>query len=197
MPVDGAREGHPWPGRLMRKAFLFALLIALFGQVTSAIDLPAPPPGFAWQEIPELKAAFLKPNGWFFKREEQKGTLAYFITQESIEQTGRFRTGLTVNVFRALKKNTAVARGKNLIDKMAHDRNGESWAKQVGPFQEFGCLVKDTDSNGTIVMHAIAVANPDTDTLYLFIFESPQPDWDTSWKAGKTIMETLVLDDEI
>lgn len=40
------------------------------------MDLPPPPSGFSWQEVPELKAAFLKPNGWFFKREEEKGTLA-------------------------------------------------------------------------------------------------------------------------
>jgi hypothetical protein len=55
-------------------------------QNIAAIDVPPPPPGFTWQEIPELKAAFLKPNGWFFKREEQKATLAYFITKEKHRQ---------------------------------------------------------------------------------------------------------------
>jgi hypothetical protein len=71
------------------------ILLALFAvipvQTIAAIDVPSPPPGFTWQEIPELKAAFLKPNGWFFKREEQKGTLAYFITKEDIGKNGQFQ----------------------------------------------------------------------------------------------------------
>lgn len=97
----------------MTKLVLLALLIffvTLSVQTIAAIDVPPPPPGFTWQEIPELKAAFLKPNGWFFNREEQKGTLAYFITKENIETNGQFQTGLTVNVFH-LKKDPAVERG--------------------------------------------------------------------------------------
>jgi hypothetical protein len=80
-------------------------LASFFVPAVPAIDQPAPPPGFTWQEIPELKAAFLRPTGWFFKREEVNGTLAYYITRESIENGGAFQTGLTVNVFRHKKTN--------------------------------------------------------------------------------------------
>ena len=103
--------------KLMTKFVLLALLtlfVALSVQTIAAVDVPPPPPGFTWQEIPELKAAFLKPSGWFFKREEQKGTLAYFITKENIDKNGQFQTGLTVNVFH-LKKDPAVERGKYII----------------------------------------------------------------------------------
>jgi len=41
--------------------------------------------------VSELKAAFLRPQAWFFKREEQKGTLAYFITKEEIVQGGELK----------------------------------------------------------------------------------------------------------
>jgi hypothetical protein len=66
----------------------------------------------------------------------------------------------------------------------------------VGPFSEFGCLVKDTDASGTTVGHYLAVANPKTNTMYLFIFESPESERDGAWKTGKTIMDKLALDDE-
>jgi hypothetical protein len=65
------------PVKIAIRLFVALLLLAPF---LFAIDLPPAPPGFPWQEIPELKAAFLKPNGWYFKRETQKDTLAYFIT---------------------------------------------------------------------------------------------------------------------
>jgi hypothetical protein len=83
----------------MKALFLLTVFAALFARTESTMELPPPAPGFTWQEIPELKAAFLRPNGWFFKREESKGTLAYFITKENIEVSGEFQTGLTINVF--------------------------------------------------------------------------------------------------
>jgi hypothetical protein len=67
----------------------------------------------------------------------------------------------------------------------------------LGAIQEFGCLVKDTDSTGTIVMQTLAVANPKTNTLSYFIFESPEADWDSAWKIGKSILDTLAIDDKI
>jgi hypothetical protein len=182
----------------MKKFVLLVALATLIVQTSSAIDVPAPPLGFTWQEVPELKAAFLKPNGWFFKREEGKGTLAFLITKENIEHGGEFQTGLTINVFR-LKKDPAVERGKKLIGDMAtaHHAESEKWARKVGPFQEFGCLVKITDATGSIEMQALTLANPKTNTLYLFMFESPDSDWNAAWTTGKQIMDTLVVDDEV
>ncbi len=142
-----------------------------------------------------MKAAFLKPDGWFFKQESSKGTLAYFITQEDLVKNGEFATGLTINVFH-LKRDSSVQRGKAMIDQMAAQHHVKTWSRTAGPFQEFGCEIKDTDASGTIVMHALAVANPKTNTLYLFIFESPVASWDTAWKLGQQIMDTLAIDDD-
>jgi len=80
---------------------------------------------------------------------------------------------------------------------MAATHHAQAWAQQLGPFQEFGCVIKDTDATGTIIMHALTVANPKTNTLYYFTFESPESDSDAAWKIGKQIMDVLALDDEI
>lgn len=175
---------------------LLALMAMIFAHPRPATDLPVPPDGFTWQGVPELKAAFLRPNHWFFKREENKGTLAYFITKESIENGGEFQTGLTVNVFRH-KKDSAVETAKYYIDELTAKKHGEKWAKDVGPFKEFGCLTRDTDANGTIVLQTLMVANPKTNTLYLFVFESPETSWESAWKIGKQIVDMLVIDDEV
>jgi hypothetical protein len=31
----------------------------------------------------------------------------------------------------------------------------------------------------------------------MFIFESPESEWDAAWKIGEQIMDTLAIDDEI
>lgn len=180
----------------MKKVLLFVLFAAFAAQAVHAIELPKAPSGFTWQEAPELKAAFLKPDGWFFKRENSKGTLAYFITKEDLAKNGEFATGLTINVFH-FKQDSAVERGKALIDQMAAQHNVKTWSRAVGPFQEFGCELKDTDASGTAIIHALTVANPKTNALYLFIFESPAASWDAAWKLGQQIMDTLAIDDEM
>jgi hypothetical protein len=180
----------------MRVISLLIFLAALFVHAVPATEHPVPPPAFTWQEIPELKAAFLRPEGWFFKREEDKGTLAYFITKESIANGGEFQTGLTVNVF-LRKKDDAVEAAKYYIDQWAAKKHADKWSKGVGPFKEFGCLVKDTDSSGTTISQMLMVANPRTNTLYLFIFESPESEWNPAWKIGKQIMDALAIDDGI
>lgn len=178
----------------MSRIVLLAFVAALFAHAPPALELTKAPAGFTWQDIPEQKAAFLKPDGWFFKRESDKGTLAYFITKEDLNKTGQFDTGLTVNVFR-LKQDSVAQRGKAMIDKMAEPHHVKTLSKTVGPFQEFGCELKDTDVSGTIVMHALAAANPKTNTRYLFIFESPVATWDAAWKLGQEMMDSLAIDD--
>ena len=181
----------------MRTLKLICLLALILAPTVFAIDLPPAPDGFSWQEIPEIKAAFLKPSGWYFKEEKQHDTLAYFITKENIDQNGEFQTGLTINVFRQLKKSSAVEQGRSMIDNMAAKYHADKWSQQVGPFIEFGCLARFTDSGGSSVTHDLTVANPKTNTLYLFIFESTPEHWDEAWKIGNKIMNTLALDDEI
>jgi hypothetical protein len=180
----------------MKKVVLFALVAVFFAQALNAIELPKAPSGFTWQEVPELKAAFLKPDGWFFKQENRKGTQAYFITKEDLTKNAEFTTGLTINVFH-FKRDSAVEHGEALIDQMASQHQVKTWSRTFGPFQEFGCELKDTDASGTIMMHALTVANPKTNTLYLFTFESPAADWDAAWKLGQQIMDQLAIDDDI
>lgn len=176
------------------KKFAIITVVTVIARCLLAADRPAAPAGFTWQEIPELKAAFLKPNGWFFKREKQKDTLAYFITKEDIDKNGQFQTGLSVNVFR-LKNDSAVDRAKGLIGQIAEKHHADAWTRTIGSFQEFGCTIKDTDAMGTIIMNAWAVSNPKTNTLYYLTFESPESDWETAWRIGKQIMDTLALDE--
>lgn len=180
----------------MKKLALLILSAMLFAQSLAAMPFPTPPAGFTWQEIPELKTALLKPDGWFFKREEQKGTLAYFITKENIDKDGRFQTGLTVNVFH-LKKGSAVEQGKSIVEGVATTKNAKAFVTDAGPYREFGCLTKDTNSSGTVVIFTLAVANTKTDTLYLLIFESPESDWDAAWKLGKEMVDKVPLQETI
>lgn len=178
----------------MKEWFCLGVLVIL-SQLASGINLPPAPDGFTWQETPEIKAAFLRPKGWYFRQENDKGTLAYFITKEEIKNGGEFQTGLTINVFHP--KNSAVEQAESFIDDRATKTHGKKWKRDFGPFHEFACLCKVIDEVAATTTNTLMVANPETNTLYLFIFESPEAEWDMAWKTGQKIMDTLALDDEI
>lgn len=180
------------------KKFAAVMVVAmLLLQPAFAMDLPKAPAGFAWQEVPELKAAILKPDRWFFRREEGTGTLAYFITKEEIVNGSQFQTGLTVNVFRGLAQGTAAARGQALVEKMASEHGAQTLSHRTGLFREFSSEFKDTDATGTTMMHVLTIANTQTDTLYLLIFESPAGQWDAVQKTGEMIVDSLTINEGV
>ena len=180
----------------MKKVLLVGLFATLFVRALSAADRPPLPPGFSWQELPAIHAIFLKPDGWFFHQEMDNGTLAYFISKEDISKSGEFQTGLTINVFPKLRQGSAIDRGRALVDNLVAKHPGSNhWDRRIGPFQEYGCNVTDTDQSGTTVTSTYVLANPKTNTLYLLIFESPQSTWDTYAQIEKQVMSTMSLDD--
>src|SRR5262245_59619772 len=108
------------------------LLSVIFVAPLYAMDLPVAPIGFSWREVPEIKAAFLVPSGWQFKRETQGNTLAVCVTPEDLDNDWRFNTGLTINELRNAKPSTAVEYADAFITRLAAEkRTGEVWARQL------------------------------------------------------------------
>ena len=185
----------------MKKIVALAFVVAFFTQTLHAIDLPKPPSGFTWQQVPELQAALLKPEGWFFKQEYIKGGPTYFITQESPSESGEFSTGLTLQAAEAkvtdFADDSAVKSAKAMIDQMAAKHHVKTWSRAVGSLREFGCEFKDTDASGTIVVRAFNIVDLNAYALYMFTFKSPAANWDAAWRLGHRIMDTWAIHDEI
>jgi hypothetical protein len=179
---------------------LLALLSLVSASRAVALDLPDPPAGFSWQRIPEIKAAFLKPDGWYYKAEEQEGTLAFFITAENIDTEGEFQTGLSLNVKTHMNGTDAVAYAREFVSKLGQ-RNEliRKWETETGLLHGFGCLtrVPGDGKHPPVLMHSLAFGNSKTNTIYVFFFESPESQWEQAWKIGEKMMQLLILDDEI
>jgi len=179
----------------MQKILRLILFSVLLVQVSPAADRSAAPEGFTWQEVPELKTAFLKPTNWFFKHEQLHGHPAYYITKENLDQNSEFRTGLTVFVY--FNQKSVVEYAQKYIDKHATSSHVEKWARDVGSFKEFGLQDKHAFNDGTAIVRVLAVANPKTNTFYLLVFESPESDWDVTGKTGATILDNVLFDDGV
>lgn len=165
-----------------------------------ATDLPEAPPGFSWLLVPEANASFLRPDGWFLKRQGDAGTTALFITATEIGEAGnRFETGLTVNIIRDIpgKKGVTplqfalglreVARGKATF---LHENDAVAGKLRFASF-----VYADAEAGVTIANSL--VANDTTGTLTWMIFESPTKEWESRLNEVGVITQMFVLDDEI
>jgi hypothetical protein len=186
--------------------FLFALLLGLLLLNPAAaqrynVPLAAPPAGFAWQALPDGKAAALLPAGWYYRAEGQKGAPTYYLTQEQIGESGEFQTGLALQVVRKatahtrhpapeyaelLMLRTGFGRGQQVLEKASSTEG--SWHKWTVRYRD---APPDADPR---IVYQLALANAKTDTLYLLTFESSEKGWAEAWPLGEVMVRELVLD---
>jgi hypothetical protein len=164
--------------------------------------------GFKQQYISDLNINVLIPDGWFYKWVTNNSTKAFFITKEDIDTTGRFSTGLTVNVKYDVENVDETA--KSFVSSMV---NQNTTTKVLGKSIKisnkantkilYGASVEaklpvnknDPNPNPEKTLSYFAISDTQTKTLYLMIFESPRKDWDTEWyQFGIQITESIIND---
>jgi len=158
--------------------------------------------GFKWQILSEINGAFQMPTNWHFFKEENAGQLAYFLTKESMETEGSYKTGLSVKVIKKAKENIgkdAVKYAREIVAEMM--RNTDTIGTAVGQAStvfQFTCRsrIKAKDGSSTII-HKLTMGNSRTDTFYLLTYEFPESQWDEAEKIAWVTFNNFVLDDEI
>jgi hypothetical protein len=190
---------------MQTKPFLLLFLAAFLamGAVSLATELPIAPKGYAWVKCVETRSAFLKPDGWFFKKGKQGDIHGYFITKENIHETGRFYTGLTVNIIPHIPKKKGMSPTQYAIAYIqsaakVRDVVKKQWSQDMGPFQAFGVVLRNKDSfAGDYITHNLAIGNDATGTCYLITFEAPASSWDSAWTLGEPMLQCFLIDSDI
>ena len=186
----------------MKNIILVPLILIITLTQTRADDPPMKPPkGFTWAQCPEIKGAFLKPDGWHFKKSKKGDTLGFFITKEKIGEKGEFITGMSVNVIPDIpkKKSTSpylFARSYREAARKTVTFSKE-WDKDMGPFKSVGFVYSKDDKAGAFTVHNLLIANNKTGTLYLIMFEGAKSEWSKTWQIAEPMLQYLYIDDTI
>ncbi|MCI1187749.1 hypothetical protein MON38_09980 [Hymenobacter sp. DH14] len=182
---------------------LFVLLLLALPAAAQRYDvrLGTPPAGFAWQPLPDTKAALPLPAGWHYRAEGTKAAPTYYLTSEPVGESGEFSTGLSLQVVRK-----ATARTRHAAPEYAELlmlRTGFGPGRQrladtaavAGPWHRRAVRYRETapDAEPRIV-YQLALANARTDTLYLLTFESSEKEWPAAWQLGAIMVREWVLD---
>jgi len=144
----------------------------------------------------------LIPDGWFYKEQEGQGTKAFFVTKESIELEGKFKTGLTSNMITNIGAKTGIAPSDYAASLFASLKNTTSYQdiKSTAPTADIKQLsgyfrTKNPSSSIVTVQYLSTLANNKTGTLYIIQFETREADWDRTLPIAKVLVNNLVADD--
>lgn len=168
-----------------------------------AVELPDSPDGYTWVRMPEAKAAFLKPDGWFEINKSTKDAVTYAISKEKITSKEQFTTGLTLIAAQDIESKIKVSPYRYALDLMlaiesdADNSIIKQNSKKQGPFDSLFIQYENNPPGlEPIVVHKMFIANVKTGSLYIVIFEAPKDEWDEAWKLGYTILKYYLIDDE-
>lgn len=184
------------------KMKLSLFIMGLLCLNTLGRELPAPPDGFKRVMICDDKMSLLQPDGWYFKKVNDKpNATGYFITKEKIEKQGLYETGLALNIATNVKKQSGKKPSEYAAYYLAKQaRRGKEldvFSREIGPFRNIGGRFLIKDDQGELIIHFYLIANDKTGTLFIYMFEAPKDQWDEAWKIGEVMFKNLHLDDEV
>jgi hypothetical protein len=190
----------------MKKLFFFPLFLMFFVFSHLAVaqeKMPSPPDGYTWERQFETKSAFLRPNGWFYKKIRQGENWSYFITKENIDKEGRFLTGLSVFIQpKFFKKEASSIPGsiQSFFEELS--QSGKVvipfFKKENGPFVGGGIVIRKEDAKeGAYIVYTLLLINRQTGGMYNLIFEAPAKDWDKAWVIGEPMLKKFMIDTDI
>jgi hypothetical protein len=171
--------------------------------IKSQLQLPAPPKGFVWKIY--KNAAFLKPVQW--KEREMEITTGtphtlYATSPEDFSVTKQFEMGLTLRVFTgsqriqniqardmAILYLDLVLRPRKKEEVLVLERNTD------GDFERISVRYRDAPHGlKPIIVHQFILASNITDSVHIFIFESPVENWQENWmKYGTVSLNKITL----
>lgn len=180
--------------------FIFSINISANSSIL--MDHPAPN-GFKWSNCGPKETNFLLPDNWFLKIEKTSQIYAVFISKEKIINNENFLTGLTVNAITNVNtisklKPTEYSK-KFIVNFLSSIRkhNGKLYKEPQSYINgDFTIYQFDSRDDITVMFH-ILLANDKKDILYIVFFEAPVHSWENDWKIGKTIIDNMIIDDEI
>ena len=158
------------------------------------------PDGYTWKKAQCMHV--LIPDGWFYMEQKGNGTKAFFVSKESIEREGKFKTGLSSNIIINIRKKTGIAPSANVIFLFDSLKNTSVYRdiRSTRPAADMTQLsglfqTKSPSSGNTIVQYLTAIGNDKTGTMYIVQFETHEADWDKNAPIANALIHNLVIDD--
>ena len=194
-------------------AALTALLLTLGGVPGAVVaqqappehirsQLPVPPAGFEWRM--HKNALFLKPGGWNEGSKAQQGSAypatLYSTSPQEVAQGKSFQLALSVLILSGFGDVYGISAERMIteyvgrITKRREARDILLNEQEDQPPYKMALVRYRNEKSGAApsIVHNFVLANGSKDSMHVFIFESPEADWEANWERfGRPILSNV------
>lgn len=160
----------------------------------------APPAGYSWHVVAELRARLLVPDGWTFRASSRSDTLIYTMAAPPAASQGALEQQMTIRVLRHLPHGQAAARAQqHVLDGLIHGVVTRPLTPAAAPgFLMFvGSALIDSGTSRARMEAFGGIANPRTNTLYTLTLRCSAADWEGPCRVGRLLFTRLDLDEAL
>lgn len=165
-------------------------------------QLPVAPSGFDWRM--HKNALFLKPATWREASKAQHGAAypvsLYSTSPQEVARDKGFRLGLTVLIMSDYREVYGIS-AERMLSEYVERITKRSDASNIllneredqAPYKMALLRYRNVKSGkAPSVVHNFILANGSKDSMHVFIFESPEADWDANWERfGRPILSNV------
>ena len=192
------------PGSVSERRGLALLIwaaLAVWPVVVLAAPAEAPPEGFTWKEMKEIRAWILQPDGWYFRLKLPAHPFFDFSAVPFADPYG---------VDKGLAMHAMIPTGEPADERAASwiancalkYKVLRGWTRKdvpAGPFTTYGlvCVMLSEDTTGVeCICEFVLVANRVTNTVYQCWLVAPTAEWKDVEATGETMLANLRFNPE-
>lgn len=162
----------------------------------------APPAGFTWHAIPDLKMELLRPARWAVSESTANGAFTLEMTPPEDEVGTGIEAIYRLEVRRQMPAGNAVEMAGRYVERelASGAPMGEPVHLEVSTLKGVAGLVdcdRPVDKGGHYRRAVSAIGNSRTNTIYYMSFTAAAADWDTLWDQASYLMGQFHVDDDI
>lgn len=188
----------------MRACDMRMFITALIAVAALGAGAPddAPPDGFTWHRIAELKMQLLLPARWAVSESTANGVFKLEMTPPADEVGTGIEAIYRLEVRRQMPAGNAVEMARKYVEReiAAGAPMGEPVHLEVSTLKGVAGIVdcdRPVDKGGHYRRAVSAIGNSRTNTIYYMSFTAAAADWDDLWDQASYLMGQFHVDDDI
>jgi hypothetical protein len=186
-------------GRGMRTLIAFIIAVSALG---AGVPDDAPPHGYTWHKIADLKVELLKPARWTVTESARNGVFRLEMTPPDDEVESSVEAIYRLEVRRQMSTGNAVEMAGKYVEKELASGSimGEVAHLEVSTLKGVAGMVdcdRPIDKGGHYRRAVSAIGNSKTNTIYYMSFTASAADWDALWEEASYLMGQFHVDDDI
>lgn len=182
------------------RAFI-AVIIAVSALGAGVAD-DAPPDGYTWHTIADLKVELLRPARWAVTQSTANGIFRLEMKPPGDEVGSGVEAIYRLEVRRQMPTGNAVEMARKYVEKelATGSTMGEVVHLDVSTLKGVAGMVdcdRPVDKGGHYRRAVSAIGNSKTNTIYYMSFTASAADWDALWDQASYLMGQFHVDDDI